>query len=76
LGVFEMLTEFIRVASLALRLFLVITIGEVIIAVFAYLGGAVAPLVALPFLALELGVGALAGIYFCYLERDVSVGCC
>jgi F-type H+-transporting ATPase subunit a len=68
LGVFEMLTEFVRIASLALRLFLVITIGEVIIAVFAYLGGVVAPIVALPFLALELGVGALQAYIFVTLS--------
>jgi F-type H+-transporting ATPase subunit a len=68
LGVFEMLSEFIRIVSLALRLFLVITIGEVIIAVFSYLGGFAAPITALPFLALELAVAALQAYIFVMLS--------
>jgi F-type H+-transporting ATPase subunit a len=68
LGLFEMLTEFIRVISLALRFFLVITIGEVIITVFKYLGGIAAPITAFPFLALELAVGALQAYIFVMLS--------
>ncbi|CAN5660989.1 F0F1 ATP synthase subunit A [soil metagenome] len=68
LGAFEMLTEFIRVGSLALRLFLVITVGEIIIAVFTYLGGFVAPLVAMPFVFLELLVAALQAYIFVMLS--------
>jgi F-type H+-transporting ATPase subunit a len=68
LGLFEILTEFIRVGSLALRLFLVITVGEIIIAVFAYLGGFVAPITALPFVALELAVAALQAYIFVMLS--------
>jgi F-type H+-transporting ATPase subunit a len=68
LGVFEMLSELIRVFSLALRLFLNVTIGEVIIAVFSYLGSVVAPLTALPFVLLELAVGALQAYIFVTLS--------
>lgn len=69
LGVFEMLTEFIRIASLALRLFLVITVGEIIIAVFAYLGGTFAgPITALPFVFLEILVAALQAYIFVMLS--------
>lgn len=68
LGSFEMLTEFIRIGSLALRLFLVITVGEIIIAVFTYLGGFVAPLVAMPFVFLELLVAALQAYIFVMLS--------
>ncbi len=68
LGVFEMFSELIRIFSLALRLFLNVTIGEVIIAVFSYLGSVVAPLTALPFVALELAVGALQAYIFVTLS--------
>lgn len=68
LGVFEMFSELIRVFSLALRLFLNVTIGEVIISVFSYLGGAAAPIVALPFVLLELAVGALQAYIFVTLS--------
>jgi F0F1-type ATP synthase membrane subunit a len=58
---------------LALRLFLNITIGEIVIAVFAFLGGMLAPndllapITALPFTLLELGVGALQAYIFVIL---------
>lgn len=68
LGIFEMFSELIRVFSLALRLFLNVTIGEVIIAVFSYLGSVVAPLTALPFVLLELAVGALQAYIFVTLS--------
>ena len=68
LGIFEMFSELIRVFSLALRLFLVVTIGETIIAVFTYLGSFVAPLTALPFVILELAVGALQAYIFVMLS--------
>ena len=67
-GVFEMFTEFTRVASLALRLFLNVAIGEIIIAVFAFLGKAAAPLTSLPFVTLELFVGALQAYIFVILS--------
>lgn len=78
LGIFEMFSDTTRIISLALRLFLNVVIGETIIAVFAYLGGAtssvpflpfvVAPLVALPFTILELLVGALQAYIFVMLS--------
>jgi F-type H+-transporting ATPase subunit a len=67
-GVYEVLNELIRVFSLALRLFLNIAIGEIIIAVFAYLGKFAAPLTALPFLVLELGVCVLQAYIFVMLS--------
>ncbi len=67
-GVYEVLNELIRVFSLALRLFLNIAIGEIIIAVFSYLGKLAAPLTALPFLALELGVALLQSYIFVMLS--------
>lgn len=67
-GAFEIFTEFTRVISLALRLFLNVVIGEIIIAVFAYLGSAAAPLTALPFVMLELAVAGLQAYIFVMLS--------
>ena len=67
IGMIEMLTDLTRVLSLSLRLFLNITIGEIVIAVFAYLGHIAAPVTALPFTLLELGVGALQAYIFVIL---------
>ncbi len=73
IGIIEMITDLTRVLSLSLRLFLNITIGEIVIAVFAFLGGMLAPasvlspIVALPFTLLELGVGALQAYIFVIL---------
>lgn len=67
IGLIEMLTDLTRVLSLSLRLFLNITIGEIVIAVFAYLGHVAAPVTALPFTLLELGVGALQAYIFVIL---------
>jgi len=67
IGVIELLTDLTRVFSLSLRLFLNITIGEIVIAVFAYLGHIGAPITALPFTLLEVGVGALQAYIFVIL---------
>jgi F-type H+-transporting ATPase subunit a len=67
IGVLEMFTDLTRVISLSLRLFLNVTIGEILIAVFAYLGHVVAPLTALPFTLLEIFVGALQAYVFTIL---------
>ncbi len=67
LGVFEMFSELTRIGSLALRLFLNVAIGEIIIAIFSYLGSFAAPLTALPFVLLELFVGALQAYIFVML---------
>lgn len=68
LGIFEMFSELTRIGSLALRLFLNVAIGEVVIAVFAYLGGVIGPVTALPFTILELMVGALQAYIFVMLS--------
>jgi F-type H+-transporting ATPase subunit a len=68
IGLIEIFTDLTRVLSLSLRLFLNITIGEIVIAVFAYLGSFAAPLTALPFTLLEIGVGALQAYIFTVLS--------
>jgi len=73
IGLIEMLTDLTRTFSLALRLFLNMAIGEIVIAVFSYLGSLLAPasivspVTALPFTLLELGVGALQAYIFVIL---------
>lgn len=67
-GVYEIFGEFIRLFSLALRLFLNIAIGEIIIAVFSFLGKAAAPITALPFVILEMGVAVLQAYIFVMLS--------
>lgn len=74
IGIIEMITDLTRAFSLALRLFLNMAIGEIVISVFAYLGGLLAPnsllapLTALPFTLLELGVCALQAYIFVILS--------
>ncbi|GAC1386962.1 MAG: F0F1 ATP synthase subunit A [Candidatus Saccharimonadales bacterium] len=68
LGIFEMFSDITRIFSLALRLFLNVAIGEIIIAVFSKLGGLAAPITALPFTILELLVGALQAYIFVMLS--------
>jgi F-type H+-transporting ATPase subunit a len=67
IGLLEIFTDLTRVLSLSLRLFLNITIGEIVIAVFAYLGHIAAPLTALPFTLLEILVAALQAYIFTIL---------
>lgn len=67
LGIFEVFSELTRIGSLALRLFLNVAIGEIIIAIFTYLGSFAAPITALPFIVLELFVGALQAYIFTML---------
>ena len=66
-GLLEMLTDLTRVISLSLRLFLNVTIGEILIAVFSYLGHIAAPITALPFTLLEIAIGALQAYIFVVL---------
>ncbi|MEK7059847.1 MAG: F0F1 ATP synthase subunit A [Patescibacteria group bacterium] len=68
IGLLEMFTDLTRVLSLSLRLFLNITIGEIVIAVFAYLGSVAAPITALPFTMLEFLVAALQAYIFTILS--------
>ncbi len=67
IGAFEVFTEATRLFSLGLRLFLNVAIGEILIGIFAYLGGVVAPLTALPFTLLEVFVGLLQAYIFVIL---------
>lgn len=67
LGGMELFGEVTRIISLALRLFLNVVIGEILIAVFSYLGANAAPLAALPFTLLELFVGLLQAYIFVIL---------
>jgi F-type H+-transporting ATPase subunit a len=69
IGILEMITDLMRAVSLSLRLFLNVTIGEAIIAVFAYLGHTyAAPITAAPFTLIELFVGALQAYIFATLS--------
>lgn len=68
IGLLEMFTDLTRVLSLSLRLFLNITIGEIVISVFSYLGHIAAPLSALPFTMLEILVAALQAYIFTILS--------
>ncbi len=68
IGLLEMFTDLTRVISLSLRLFLNVAIGEMVIAVFSYLGHVLAPVSALPFTLIELGVGALQSYIFVILS--------
>lgn len=67
IGAFEIFSEFTRLATLGLRLFLNIAVGEVLIAVIASLAGPAGPLAALPFTLLELFVGLLQAYIFVVL---------
>lgn len=67
LGFLEILSEFTRLVSLALRLFLNVVIGEILISIFSYLGSGAAPITALPFTLLELFVGLLQAYIFVVL---------
>lgn len=68
IGILEMFTDLTRVLSLSLRLFLNVAIGEIVIAVFTYLGGFLAPVAALPFVMLEMFVGFLQAYIFVMLS--------
>jgi F-type H+-transporting ATPase subunit a len=67
IGMLEMLTDLTRVISLSLRLFLNITIGAIVIAVFSYLGHFLAPITALPFTLIEVFIDALQAYIFTVL---------
>lgn len=67
IGLLEMFTDLTRSLSLSLRLFLNVAIGEIVIAVFTYLGGFVAPVAVLPFVLLEIFVGFLQAYIFVML---------
>lgn len=70
IGILEMFTDLTRVLSLSIRLFLNITIGEAVMAVFAYLGHVVAPITVAPFYGIEIFVGALQAYIFVILSTN------
>lgn len=67
IGLLEMLTDLTRVISLSLRLYLNVTIGMIVIDVFAYLGHYIAPISALPFFLIEIFIAALQAYIFTIL---------
>lgn len=67
LGFIEMVTDLTRVISLSLRLFLNISIVEIIVVVFAWLGHVIAPFTAAPFYLLDLFDDVLQAFIFVLL---------
>lgn len=67
IAAFEIFSEFTRLITLGLRLFLNVAVGEILITVFAFLGGYFGPIAALPFTLLELFVGLLQAYIFVVL---------
>lgn len=67
IGLLEIISDLSRVISLSIRLFLNISIGGVMIAVFAYLGHFIAPVTAAPFYLIELFVDLLQAYIFVLL---------
>lgn len=67
LGLIEMITDITRVVSLSLRLFLNISIVEIIVVVFAWLGHFLAPVAAAPFYLLDLFDDVLQAFIFVLL---------
>lgn len=68
IGLLEIFSNLMRVVSLSLRLFLNIAVGEVVIAVFAYLGHLIAPATAAPFFLIDVFEGALQAFIFTTLS--------
>lgn len=68
LGAIEMITDLTRVISLSLRLFLNISIVEIIVVVFAWLGHFLAPVAATPFYFLDLFDDVLQAFIFVLLS--------
>ena len=67
IGAFEIFSEFTRLITVALRLFLNVAVGEILIAVFTYLAGVAGPIAGLPFTLLEIFVGILQAYIFVVL---------
>jgi F-type H+-transporting ATPase subunit a len=68
IGVLEIFGELVRVMSLALRLFLNTVVGEILIAVFIWVGRDAAPLVALPIIMFEILVAFIQAYVFTVLS--------
>lgn len=67
IGAFEIFSEFTRLITLGLRLFLNIAVGEILIAVFTTLAKVAGPIAGLPFTLLEIFVGILQAYIFVVL---------
>ena len=68
IGILEIFSNLMRVVSLSLRLFLNVAIGEVIIAIFGYLGHVLASVTSTPFFLFDLFEGALQAFIFTLLS--------
>ncbi len=67
IGILEVLGEFTRIMSLSLRLFLNTAVGEILIAVFAYVGAYFASFTILPIALFEILVALIQGYVFTVL---------
>lgn len=68
IGVLEVFGEVTRVISLSLRLFLNTAVGEILIAVFIFVGGFAAPLTVLPIVLFEILVALIQAYVFTVLS--------
>ena len=68
IGVLEVFGEVTRVISLSLRLFLNTAVGEILIAVFIFVGGFAAPLTVLPIVMFEMLVALIQAYVFTVLS--------
>ena len=68
IGILEIFGELTRVASLSLRLFLNTAVGEILIAVFIFVGGYGSPLTVLPIVLFELLVALIQAYVFTVLS--------
>lgn len=67
IGILEIFGELVRVMSLALRLFLNTVVGEILIAVFIWVGRDAAPIVVLPIVMFEILVAFIQAYVFTVL---------
>lgn len=67
IGILELFGELTRVASLALRLFLNTAVGEILVAVFIFVGGYGASLTLIPIVLFEILVALIQGYVFTVL---------
>ncbi len=67
IGILEVLGEFTRILSLSLRLFLNTAVGEILIVVFAFVGGYFASLTVFPIVIFEILVALIQAYVFTVL---------
>lgn len=68
IGILEVFGEFTRIASLSLRLFLNTAVGEILIAVFAFIGGYGSSFTLLPIVVFEVLVALIQAYVFTILS--------